>query len=308
VWNGVVTSTPETNLPKEKLQLVQDHAIAACDLLDGAKDGLVSDPIRCKFDPATLKCNGADAPTCLTAGQVEAVKKVYSGPQNPLTKKTIYPGMYPGGEMGWASGVVINRTNTSGVSSNDFWSYALHHDKNWQFRNFDFARDIERADKELAPVTNATDANLDKFKSLGHKLLYYHGAADPLIPAQNGIDYFEAVVASQKGLDKTQSFFRAFLVPGLYHCSGGPGPIAFGTAGQPPATQNDADHDVMLALQRWVEDGKAPEKVIATKYVDGDAAKGVAFQRPLCPHPQVATYKGSGDTNDAANFSCVVPR
>jgi feruloyl esterase len=308
VWDGVVTSSPETNLPKEKLQLVQDKAIAACDLLDGAADHLVSDPMRCTFDPKVLQCTGADGPGCLTAAQVDAVKKIYSGPQNPLTGKTIYPGMYPGGEMGWASGPVINRTTTSGVSSNPFWAYALFRDPAWQFRTFDFARDIERADKELAPITNATDPNLEPFRRAGHKLVYYHGAADPLIPAQNGIDYFETVAAAQKGRDKADTFFRAFLVPGLYHCNGGPGPIAFGTAGAPPASQNDADHNILRALQRWVEDGKAPDKVIATKYVDNDAKKGVALQRPLCPYPQVAMYNGSGDMNDAANFSCRVPR
>ena len=308
VWNGVVTSSPETNLPKEKLQLVQDRAIAMCDTLDGAADGLVSDPMRCKFDPAVLKCNGPDAPTCLTGPQVDAVKKVYSGPQNPMTGKSLYPGFYPGGEMGWANGTVINRKDTSGVSSNDFWAYTLFRDPKWPFRTFDFARDIERADKELAPITNATDANLEQFRSLGHKLVYYHGAADPLIPAQNGIDYFETVVAAQKGMDKTQAFYRAFLVPGLYHCTGGPGVTAFGTTGELPSGQNDADHNIFRAMQRWVESGTAPAKVVATKYVDGDAKKGVAFQRPLCPYPQVAMYKGSGDMNDAANFSCAVPK
>jgi feruloyl esterase len=308
VWNGVVTSSPDTNLPKEKLQLVQDRAMAMCDALDGAKDGLISDPMHCKFDPGVLQCSGADGPKCLTAKQVEAVRNVYSGPKNPLTGKTIYPGMYPGGEMGWSSGPVINRTTTSGVSSNTFWSYAVFHTPEWPFRSLDFARDIEALDKNLASITNATDPNLEEFRRLGHKLLYYHGAADPLIPAQNGIDYFDSVVAAQKGLDKTQSFYRAFLVPGLYHCSGGPGPIAFGTSSPTPAGQRDADHDALKSLERWVTAGTAPTRIIATKYTDGDATKGVQLQRPLCPYPQVATYKGSGDMNDASNFSCVVPK
>src|SRR5215472_9047719 len=103
VWNGVVTSSPETNLSKEVLQLVQDAAIAKCDALDGAKDGLVSDPMRCRFDPEILQCRGADTSNCLTAAQVEAVRKIYTGPVNPRTNKAVYAGMYPGGEMGWAS-------------------------------------------------------------------------------------------------------------------------------------------------------------------------------------------------------------
>jgi feruloyl esterase len=190
------------------------------------------------------------------------------------------------------------------VSSYDFWGYTLFHKPDWPFPTFDFDRDVRRADEELAPITNATDANLEEFRKLGHKLIYYHGAADPLIPAQNGVNYFEHVVAAEKGLDRTQSFYRVFLVPGLYHCAGGPGPIAFGTAGQAPPSERDADHDVLLALERWVEAGTAPTRIIATKYVDGDAAKGVALQRPLCPYPQVAKYKGAGDLKDAASFAC----
>jgi feruloyl esterase len=305
VWNGVMTSTPETNLSKEKLQLLQDASLKACDALDGAADGLVSDPAHCKFDPGKLQCTGADAPTCLTPAQVSAVRKLYDGPTNPRTGKRFYPGFYPGGEMGWAANTVINKTKKSGVSSYDFWGYALYKNPEWPFPTFDFDRDVQRADEDLAPVTNATNPNLEEFRKLGHKLIYYHGAADPLIPAQNGIDYFETVVAVEKGLDRAQSFYRAFLVPGLYHCSGGPGPIAFGTSQPAPASQRDADHDALRALERWVESGTAPAKIVATKYMDGDPAKGVALQRPLCPYPQVAKYNGSGDMKDAANFACV---
>ena len=308
VWNGVVTSSPDTNLPKEKLQLVQDAALAACDALDGAVDGLVSDPMRCHFDPGKLQCKGADAANCLTTAQVDAVRKIYSGPVNPRTGTKIYPGLYPGGELGWAPGTVINRTTTSGVSSNDFWSYAVFQKPDWAFRSLDFDHDVQTLDEKYAQITNATDPNLEEFRKLGHKLIYYHGAADPLIPAQNGIDYYETVIAAQKGLDRTQGFYRAFLVPGLYHCAGGPGPIAFGTSLPAPSTETDADHDILLSLERWVEQSAPPAKVIATKYVDNSPAKGVAFQRPLCPYPQVAKYKGSGDMNDAANFTCAVAK
>ena len=307
VWIGVVTGTPETNLPAEKLQLLQSASLAACDALDGATDGLVSDPARCHFDPRKLQCKGADAADCLTAAQVEAVRKIYSGPVNPRTGKKVYPGLYPGGEVGWGGrggGAVINRSATSGVSSNDFMSYALFNNPEWKFRSFDFDKDLALADEKLAPVTNATDANLEEFRKLGHKMIYYHGAADPLIPAQNGVDYYDSVVAAQKGLERTQGFFRALLVPGLYHCAGGPGPIAFGTSQPAPAAQMDADHDITSAILRWVEKGTPPDKIIGTKYVDGTPSKGVALQRPLCAYPQVARYKGTGDPNDAANFTC----
>lgn len=310
VWNGVATSSPDTNLSEDKLRLVEDAVLAACDAKDGIADGIVSDPERCHFDPKKLLCKGADQPGCLTAAQAGAVEKLYSGPVNPRTGQKVYAGFFPGGEVGWGKAggqMVINRTTTSGVSSSDFFRYAFFRSPNWEFRSFDFDHDLQAADEKLGPIMNATDPNLEEFRKLGHKLVYYHGAADPLIPAQNGIDYYEQVVAAEKGEARTQEFFRVFLVPGLYHCAGGPGPIAFGTSQPAPESQTDADHDIVSSMARWVEKGVAPAKIIATKYVDGSPAKGVALQRPLCAYPDVARYKGSGDPNDAGNFNCAKP-
>ncbi|MEZ5285888.1 MAG: tannase/feruloyl esterase family alpha/beta hydrolase [Vicinamibacterales bacterium] len=308
VWNGQVTSTPATNLPTETLQRIQDAAVAACDMLDGAKDGLVGNAAQCRFDPAVLACTGEPDASCLTPAQVEAVRQVYRGPTSRRNGRTLYPGFYPSGEMGWASGVVINRTTTSGVSSNDFWRYAFFHQPDWAFRTFDVDRDLDKAVTDLGPVTDAVNPDLSAFKARGHKLLYYHGEADPLIPAQNGVNYYESVVAAQRGLEPTRTFFRAFLVPGYYHCSGGPGATAFGTSTMPPEGQRDADHDIFKALQRWVEQGVAPTRIVATKYVDGEPEKGVALQRPLCVYPEVAVYRGSGDVSDASSFACQAPK
>jgi hypothetical protein len=310
LWDGVITGTPETKLPPEKLQLIQNAVLEQCDMLDGVKDGLIADSRRCKFDPKKLLCKGGDAANCLTAAQEGAVEKMYSGPINPRTGAKLYTGFYPGSEVGWGGNgtpAVINRSTTSGVSSNDFMRFALFANPGFQFRNFDFDHDAQAIDEKLAAVSNATDPNLEPFRKLGHKLLYYHGASDPLIPAQNGIDYYESVEAAQGKIGndaaKTQAFFRAFLVPGLYHCAGGPGATGFGTSA--PASQEDADHDVVSALTRWVDSGVAPAKIIATKYVDNSKAKGIAFQRPLCPYPLAGHFNGSGDSNDAANWSCV---
>ena len=310
VWNGVATSSPGAALPQEKLELIQNAVLEQCDALDGVKDGLIADARRCKFDVKKLRCSGADAANCLTGEQVSAVEKIYSGPVNPRTGVAFYAGMYPGNELGWGKNggmMVINRDKTSGVSSNDFMRFALFANPGWEFRTFDFDRDVQTLEEKVAGITNATEPNLEEFRKLGHKLLYYHGAADPLIPAQNGINYYESVEKdqAQRGNDaaKTQAFFRAFLVPGLYHCSGGPGAYGFGTSS--PAMSADADHDVVSAITRWAETGVAPDKIIAAKYVDNVPSKGVAFSRPLCPHPLAARYKGQGDPNDAANWSCL---
>ena len=313
VWAGIATSSPETNLSAEKLQLIQNAALEVCDALDGLKDGVVSDPTHCHFDPKSIPpCSATTTTGCLTAAELSAVQKLYSGPVDPRTGKSLYPGFYPGGELGWGRDggqMVINRTNTSGVSSYDFFRYAFFGKPDWNWRTFNFGTDLELAEEKLAAVTNATNPNLEEFRKLGHKLLYYHGAADPLIPAQNGINYYETVVAFEggggTGADQTQQFFRVFLVPGLYHCAGGPG--AFGFGGNVAAPVRDADHDLISAVSRWVKQGIAPDKIIATKYVDNSPSKGIALQRPLCAYPAIPRYKGSGDPTDAANFACVKP-
>jgi feruloyl esterase len=315
VWDGIATGSLETNLTVDNLKLVQDAVMAVCDERDGLKDGVISDPTHCRFDPKTLVCKNTGQTGCLTSAQAGALEKLYSGPLDPRTGKSLYPGFYPGGELGWGRDggqMVINRTTTSGVSSYDFFRYALFGKPDWDFRSFNFATDLELAEEKLAAVTNATDPNLEEFHKLGHKLLYYHGAADPLIPAQNGINYYETVIASEgggsQGEERTQEFFRVFLVPGLYHCSGGPGAAGFGGNVAAPANQRDADHDVIQAVSRWVEQGLGPERIIATKYVGNSPDSGIMMQRPLCAYPAIPRYKGSGDSKDAVNFVCEKPR
>jgi feruloyl esterase len=137
----------------------------------------------------------------------------------------------------------------------------------------------------------------------GGKLILYHGWGDAAIPAPNTIDYYNSVVGKM-GRHDTDSFVRLFMVPGMQHCGGGPGANSFGQGAD--YAPFDPEHNIYTALEQWVEKGEAPPKIIATKYVnDTDPSKGVKMTRPLCSYPQVPKYKGSGDTNDAANFVCV---
>ena len=293
-----------TNLSQEKLQLIQDAVLGQCDALDGVKDGLIADPRRCKFDPKKLLCSGEDTANCLTAAQLSAVEKVYSGPINPRTGAKLYEGMYPGNELGWGKEgrmMVINRTETSGVSSSDFMRYALFGNPAWEFRTFDFDRDAQAIDEKFAAIMNATDANLEEFRKLGHKLLYYHGAADPLVPAQNGIDYYESV--QEEGLRENTVVLSSLSGPRalplrrwpwrqrLRHVKSG---FFY------RSRSRHCERDRALGRGR-----RGAREIIATKYVDNSPSKGVAFQRPLCPYPLAARYKGQGDSNDAANWTCV---
>ena len=170
------------------------------------------------------------------------------------------------------------------------------------WRTFTVDKDMKAADEKMGPIMNATDADLKKFKARGGKLIVYHGWSDAAIPPTNAVRYYESVV-SKMGAKNTEPFLRLYMIPGMQHCGGGPGPSNFGQGG---VAQADAEHDIDAALERWVEQGTAPGPIVATKFkVGANPASGVARTRPLCPYPEVAHWKGSGSTDDAANFECV---
>jgi tannase/feruloyl esterase len=306
LWNMQATlNDPASYISSKKLKAIEAAALAACDARDGATDGVLDDPTKCGFDPAVLRCKGAETDECLTEKQVAALKKIYAGPRNAKGQQII-PGFPPGGETGLAGWTpwITGGTPTSALQfffSTQTFKNMVHNDPNWDYKTFDLERDGKLADEKLAAVLNATDPNLKAFSARGGKLIIYHGWSDAALPPVNTINYFKSVVASL-GQKQTDGFARLFMAPGMQHCAGGPGPDSFGQT--VTKTQSDPQHDLTLALERWVEQGVAPDKVIATKRQGANA--DVARTRPLCPYPQVARYKGSGSIDDAANFSCVL--
>jgi feruloyl esterase len=188
--------------------------------------------------------------------------------------------------------------------STQFFKNMVYEDPAWDLKTFDLNRDTKVADDKMARILNATDPNLKRFKERGGKLILYHGWSDAAIPAQNIIDYYQSVI-SKMGAKDAGTFVRLFMVPGMQHCSGGSGPNSFGQGG---VAQGDPQRDIAAALERWVENGIAPEQIIATKYKSGsNADSGVERTRPLCAYPFVARWRESGSTDDAANFTCVKP-
>ena len=179
----------------------------------------------------------------------------------------------------------------------------VYNNPNWDFKTFDLERDGKLADEKLSQVLNATDPNLKAFNARGGKLILYHGWNDAALPPMNTINYFQSV-AAKLGQRQANGFMRLYMAPGMQHCSGGPGPDNFGQ--MVTRAQSDPQHDLTLALERWVEQGVAPEMVIATKRQGANPEAPALRTRPLCPYPQVARYKGSGSTDDAANFNCVM--
>jgi feruloyl esterase len=237
---------------------------------------------------------------------VTALKKIYAGPHDSAGHQ-IFPGYMPGAEEGpggwapWITGPAPGRSLLFSFGT-QFFSDMVYEQGAWDYKTFNVDQATKLADAKTARALNATDPNLKPFRARGGKLIMYHGWSDAAIPAPNTIDYYNSVVASlgQRAID---TFLRLFMVPGMQHCGGGPGPNSFGQGANSPPY--DPEHNSYTALEQWVEKGVAPSKIIATKYVDdSNHAQGVKMTRPLCTYPQVAKYKGAGDTNDAANFVC----
>lgn len=307
IWNTqAVMAKPASYVPVSKLPAVEAAVLEKCDAMDGVKDGVVSEPTQCHFDPAVLLCKGAETSTCLTAPQVEALKKIYAGPTNSSGEQ-IFPGLLPGGEAGaagwglWIMGAQPGRSlnYAFGVGA---LAKIVYQDPAWDFRKFNFDHDVQFLDDKLGPTRNATDANLEKFKDHGGKLILYHGLADPDISPLSSTNYYDNV-AAKMGKQTADELMRVYLVPGMLHCGGGPGADVLGST---PGSGADPQHGIQAVLEHWVENGAAPGEIIATKYKSPIRPQdGVAATRPICAYPKVARYKGTGNTDEASNFSCV---
>jgi hypothetical protein len=272
---------PGSYIPASKIPAVENAVVAACDAADGVKDGVVDNPSQCHFDPSTLLCKAGDSDACLTAPQVAALRKLYDGPG-----EKIFPGHAPGGEDGpggWAAWVTgPAREKSLGFEfGTQFFKNFVFLDAAWDYHTFNLERDVKKADEKMAHVLNATDADLKPFARHGGKLILYHGWSDAAISPYNTINYYNRVEEKLKAKE-TAAFVRLYLAPGMQHCGGGPGPNAF---------------DMNKPIEAWVEQGVPPGPIVATR---------PGRSRPLCPYPEVARWKGSGSTDDAANFACAM--
>jgi hypothetical protein len=306
VWNlQALTNDAASYIPAGKLPAIAHSVNAACDAQDGVSDGILNDPRKCSFKPEAMLCKNGDANDCLTAPQITALKKIYEGAHDSQGKK-IFPGFVPGAEEGpggWSTWIIGPQPGKSLINAFTYGFFAdiLYQKPDWNLNTADLSQAVKLADEKAASILNATDANLAPFREHGGKLIVYHGWNDPAITALNSIDYFASVQA-KLGAAQTESFLRLYMLPGVQHCAGGPGPD-FASALDSPGP-HDAQHNVVTALETWVEKGTVPSTILATKYVSDDPTKGAKLTRPVCPYPQSAQYKGSGDPNDAANFTC----
>ena len=301
LWNH--RALGEAPVTAAKMELVAERVMAVCDAVDGLEDGLIDDPRQCNFDPARdvpICTSGSVTDQCLTPQQADAVAKIYGGVVS--NGANYFAGFEPGSEAvttglfgggtgsGWMNVIVPAQPGGNaadfGLADNTMkYLVFTPPDPDWDFRDFDFDRDIPMLEAWGA-LANAKDPDLRDFNGRGGKIIMTYGWADSILQPMMGVDYYESAVAENG--PNTTDFLRLFMIPGMAHCGGGIGPDR---------------HDAMTALIDWVETDTAPDSMIASKVVDGEVTR----TRPLCPYPQVARYTGRGSIDEAANFRCVAP-
>jgi feruloyl esterase len=296
-WNArALDETPASYIPRAKLEAIETAALAAC---GGDEDGVIDDPPACRFDPAVLRCAGADRADCLTEPQIVALRKIYGGARNPRTGEPIEPGFEPGAESephgdepdGWSFWIAGGAPGAAGNTgdyrlSRSFFAFMVFDDPAYDLHRVNFDGDVVIADARVAAILNPDSPDLRAFEKRGGKLIHHHGWEDAVLPPRDSIAYFERVRAT---MGDTSGFYRLFMAPGMLHCEGGRGPNVLASRG---------------AIRAWVEQGTPPERLIATKFVHDSPAKDVVRARPLCPYPQRAVYAGTGDRALEASYAC----
>jgi Tannase and feruloyl esterase len=307
-----MSGDPAGYLPAAKLPAIDAAVRAACDAADGVTDGVINDPRQCHFKPATLICKGAESDACLTAKQAHTLEVLYGG-LHDAAGKLIFPGYLPGAEQGaggWGTWITGPAPGTSAmyVISTNYFINMVYEEKDWDYKNAVIADAYKAALEKTSQMLDATDPNLKPFAARGGKLILYHGWNDPGISPLNTINYYNDV-RKAVGSSSADSFVRLFMIPGMQHCLTGPGATSLDQWDMPMAgVPDDAQHDVYLALEAWVEKGSAPESMIAAKYdLTADPPK-LQMTRPICAYPKAAKYKGRGDTKNAANFTCAATK
>lgn len=293
---------PDSFIPPAKIPAIAKAVLAQCDALDGVKDGILNDPRQCRFDPATIECKaGEETNACLTADQVTALKALYAGPRD-ARGRAVFPGYLPGAEEGfngwgtWIFGAAAGQSLMAQFGKG-YFANMVYETPDWDVKSFTVEDGLREAREKTAASLDAVNPDLRAFADHRGKLILYHGWNDPAIAAVSTVNYYNGVVA-KLGRPATSQFVRLYMLPGVQHCGGGPGPDMIGQQWTDP--DETPQHNARVALVEWVEKGTAPREIVASK-IGGGAA---TMTRLICPYPQTAVYKGSGDTNSAESFAC----
>ncbi len=304
-------SSPAAYIPEATLAAIDARVTGRCDAIDGAKDGLVQDPSACPIHAEDLLCRTGETEACLNADQVRVLKSYTSTFRN--SQGSVLFGPWALTDLSGAQGFAFNIIGLTAPDLSDRvspWKDPKAAPRSWVIVKemlrywLGLGAGATVADLDVDPGTNAIGdkllammdaayaegntrdpAQLKPFIAQGRKMILYHGASDPSIPASQSIAFYRELAEQQQGIERTQQTVRLFLVPGMYHCSGGPGPDRF---------------DTLSAIEAWVEHGKAPDAIQASSKL----ASPVQHRLPLCPYPQQARYRGAGEIDDPSNWSC----
>jgi len=317
------------NIPSTLLPILSNAVQAQCAGHDGglSSDKFLTNPPACHVNFAPIACTASSPPgTCFTPAQIGIVKAIYDGPvRDDASHARIFPGFEPGAEAHacnwgmWITGKGLGEARCGpealphiglqALFGWGFFGFFVNHSPAYNVHALNFSSDIDHADAAFGPDLNAIDPDLHLFHDHGGKLIQYHGFDDVAVAPRNSIDYWAQVETTMMSVEPGFSradfdnFYRLFMAPGMSHCAGGPGATAFGNLFNGSAP--DAGHDVMRAMEHWVEDGIAPDLIVAQHLSEGPSDP--YFERPLCVYPKLPHFNGSGDARIAANWSCVVP-
>jgi feruloyl esterase len=281
LWTGYAVMKDDAHrLTMPDIMATNKAYIDQCDVSDGLKDGIVSDPERCRFDPGIIQCKEGAQNDCLTAPQVAAWHDIYGGAKNPRTGELIFPGFPPGSEKQLMA--LIGGNQPFPVATSYFRDIVFNNPQ-WDFKSYDYDKDLTATFKAGSDILDVPRDGLSRFFKGGGKLLLSHGWADGLIPATNTVAFYKSMTANMDP-EKADESVRLFMVPGMSHCGGGDGPSVL---------------DMLSVIDKWASEGEAPDSIIASR-----PPFQTPMTRPVCPYPQFPVYKGSGSTDDAANFVC----
>jgi feruloyl esterase len=271
-------------IPAEKYPAIHDAVLQACDGLDGVTDRVIENPRACSFDPKVIECKAGDSLTCLTSAQVETARTMYKPVVHARTGEVIFPGLERGSELGWST---FGGPQPFPIGTQMF-QFMVFGNPSWDYKTLNFDADMAKVASLEKGQINILEPNFDRFAARGGKLIQYHGWADQQIPSASSTRFYQAVEKRAGSRATIDPYYRMFMVPAMGHCGGGAGTTTF---------------DMLTALEQWVEGGKAPASIPASRVVNGKTER----TRLLCPFPQVARYSGHGSTDDAANFACKAP-
>ena len=307
----LILHTSPGHISMALFETIVNEVVKQCDPQDGLTDGIISDPYGCHFIPEALLCNGtANSTTCLTPTQLGTLYQVLNDYVD-VNQTFVFPHF----ALGADPSILVAGGDAPNPLGTGYIEYFLLNDTNWDYHDFSYAI-VQLADA-INPGQAAVNYDVEQYRANGGKLIQYQGLADQLIPTGSSVYYHSQIQQSlmSQGLS-LDDWYRMFLIPGMEHCvgttTGAPWYIASANQQVQGATYSvpgfmDAGHDVNLAIMDWVENGKAPDDIVATKWNNDNVADGVQIQRPICPYPQQAIYGGAGNTSSPENWNCKSP-